>query len=236
MIKSEEVEEEEEEDDDDDFEECETLTELDDINILSMTRNIANMKYYLYELREKSATTIQAAWRSHRARARYILVKRELLRDKAALVIQRAFRHWTHSKRQKTTANLFQGFDRIREEKLKELQREIKMRELIQGPVKMTDMSRLEETHSTVQGKLVSFYARASAGKSRDQALEAKYNNMQATALILQDSSSLAQNEVDLSWYYCQLLPHATKARLQHKQELCNISKPWWKKLQHDET
>nr|CAD7398675.1 unnamed protein product [Timema poppensis] len=193
------------------------------------------MKYYLYELREKSATTIQAAWRSHRARARYTPVKRELLRNKAALVIQRAFRHWTHSKKERTTGNLFQGFDRITEEKLKELQREIKMRELIQGPVKVTDMSRLEETHSTVQGKLVSFYARASTGKSRHQALEAKCTNMQATALILQDSSGLAQNEVDLSWYYCQLLPHATKARLQHKQELCNISKPWWKKLQHEE-
>ncbi|CAG2055587.1 unnamed protein product [Timema podura] len=131
MIKSEEVEEdeeeEEEEEEDDDFEEYETMTELDDINIFSMTRNIANMKYYLYELREKSATTIQAAWRSHRARARYTLVKRELLRNKAALVIQRAFRHWTHSKRRKTSANLFQGFDRITEEKLRELQREIKM-------------------------------------------------------------------------------------------------------------
>ncbi|CAG2055586.1 unnamed protein product [Timema podura] len=59
---------------------------------------------------------------------------------------------------------------------------------------------------------------------------------IRARVEVQEDSSSLAQNEVDLSWYYCQLLPHATKARLQHKQELCNISKPWWKKLQHDET
>ncbi|GFG29104.1 hypothetical protein Cfor_01027, partial [Coptotermes formosanus] len=189
------------------------------------------LTFCLNDLRETSARRIQAAWRGYRVRRKFAVVKDELKREKAAVTIQRRVRHWQHIRANKQECKPCRPVNRISEGRLQELQQEVTRWQENHDNIKFPGMKQMVELHPQVQNRLKSFYCHVSEGSSRHQHQESRCAQLQALCVLMNELPALSQSEnLDVSWYNCSSLPHATAARLAHKQQLQSFNTPvWWK-------
>ncbi|XP_063227580.1 IQ calmodulin-binding motif-containing protein 1-like [Bacillus rossius redtenbacheri] len=189
------------------------------------------LSYFLFELQEKAAVRIQSTWRGCRVRRQIAESREAVRRDRAARRLQRAVRDWAHT-RELHEAVPTAGFERISEDTLQELQREIGTWDAKYGKVKFETFEQVESQHNHVQSLLKEFYSAAATRRLEDQNTETTCANIEATVHLLQNSPDLTRcRNVDLSMYCCRPLQDAAAARLSHKQQLNRLRSPWWKKL-----
>ncbi|XP_069690172.1 IQ calmodulin-binding motif-containing protein 1-like [Periplaneta americana] len=191
------------------------------------------LTFYLNDLRETSARKIQTAWRGYRARRTFSEIRTELVKERAAITIQRRVRHWLHNRAEKKNYSQFAPLtQRISEDRLQVLQDEVCRWQDNHDNVIFPGMKEMTEAHLEVQKKLTNFYWKAGERNNRQQSIEMKCAQLEAISMLMKDLPALSESEnVDFSWYHCSSLPLATAARLSHKQKLRSLSAPWWSNL-----
>ncbi|XP_066992331.2 IQ calmodulin-binding motif-containing protein 1 [Anabrus simplex] len=193
----------------------------------------AQRTFYVIELRNRAAVRIQLAWRRYKARRTSSIMYSSPEHKKAAVIIQRAVRRWLALKEESMLTQQHLLSEGINEERLAQLQQEIKDWQNAHDEYKAEGLKKLDENHKEVQKRLNSWYMRASTRQRRDQHIEAKCAQLGATVMLLKSSPPLADlNSVDMEFYKCPALPYATEARLKHKQQLRALSAPWWEQLE----
>ncbi|XP_013413711.1 IQ calmodulin-binding motif-containing protein 1 [Lingula anatina] len=204
---------------------------LKQLELLSIMPAAKSQKY-LESVQENAALKIQTSWKGHRARKQLTERQANMKRVRAAVAIQRKFRHWSARRERKKREPLaFQRPPGLTDERRVEIQQHItRWRE--DHPTKCKTRAQQEEIHNKAQELIQRNQMLNRVTRKKHLEREALLAMIETDCDLLLNATSLKDvTEKDIDVFSSKSVPIATKARLNHQHELRLLRQPWYRKL-----
>ncbi|KAJ8306892.1 hypothetical protein KUTeg_014976 [Tegillarca granosa] len=198
------------------------------INCFSHTK----VETYLQNEQTKAAIIIQKNWRRYDARTALKTQEKLVRKVKSAVIIQRAVRRWLEKldkKRSKIPASVKPPG--LTDERRVELQKKISaFRE--KNPSTQPTQEEAEALHKKTAELLNRYYRTARKNRERQHQRDVLLARLDTDSELICLAPTLKDaTEKDAEMYSSRSLPVATKARVNHMEQLKLMKQPWWKKL-----
>jgi len=195
--------------------------------------------YHLEKERNLAALCIQSSWKSYKAKKLYLQQKENLVKDKAARVLQQNVRKYlmkkfqqdNNKKKLKSQETFSRIFPKITKDERNQFEVDIMQWQAIHKRFGVSNEDVIE-THQQAQQQIASYYRLRYNEENEDSHLDAIITRIHHQQDLLQHMPTLSEAKAE-DIYRLSSFSTAVQlaAEIEHSKQMRLLGLPWWKKL-----